>query len=105
MLSMISIQSKRFSARICALVIVSVYTVDVDAVVAAAADSDAGADAVVHVDSTAGARVRTCHRTTGRIVVSNEMVKKDSEINLLLDPIIGISYAGPPCWNATPESG
>ena len=61
MLSMISIQSKRFSVRICALVIVSVYTVDVDAVVAAAANSDAGADvavAVIHVDSTAGARVR-----------------------------------------------
>ena len=61
MLSMIFIQSKTFSVRICALVIVSVYTVDVDAVVAAAADSDAGADvavAVVHVDRTAGASVR-----------------------------------------------
>ena len=55
MLSMISIQSKRFSVRFCALVIVSVYSVDVDAVVAAA-DSDAGADvalagAVAHVDT------------------------------------------------------
>ena len=63
MLSMISIQSKRFSVRFCALVIVSVYSVDVDAVVAAA-DSDAGADvalagAVAHVDtgSPAGAGV------------------------------------------------
>ena len=60
MLSMISIQSKRFSVRICALVIVSVYTVDVDAIVAAA-ESDAGAGvvvAVVHVDSRAGTGVR-----------------------------------------------
>ena len=53
MLSMIFIQSKRFSVqRFCAL---SMYTVDVDAVVAAA-ELDAGADvalagAVVHVDS------------------------------------------------------
>ena len=50
-------------ARFCALVIVSVYSVDVDAVVAAA-DSDAGADvalagAVAHIDtgSPAGAGV------------------------------------------------
>ena len=60
MLSLIFIQSKRFSVRICALVIVSVYTVGVDAV-AAVADSDAGADvavAVVYVDRTAGAGVR-----------------------------------------------
>ena len=53
---------KKISVRICALVIVSVYTVDVqvDAVVAAT-DSDAGADvavAVVHVDSTAGTGVQ-----------------------------------------------